>query len=87
MTAAATSAPSRSNPAGNVLQTIYKRTRALLGELPRFPSLMITADSLQPQGAFAEAQAQYLEPDMKQVIELTFQRMATMRACHILQML
>jgi quinolinate synthase len=39
----------------------------LTEQLPRFPSLLISADSIQPQGAFAEAQAQYLEPDAHQV--------------------
>jgi hypothetical protein len=36
----------------------------------RFPSLLITADSLTPQGAFAEAQAQYLAPAPDQVTRL-----------------
>jgi quinolinate synthase len=37
--------------------------------MTRFPSLLVTADELRPQGAFAEAQAQYLLPDQKQVWE------------------
>lgn len=33
-----------------------KRARLLAGDLPRFPSLLITADGTAAQGAFAEAQ-------------------------------
>ncbi|MGB5695749.1 MAG: quinolinate synthase NadA [Polyangiales bacterium] len=39
--------------------------------LPVFPSLRITADSLLPQGAFAEAQAAFLKPDPGLVVQLT----------------
>jgi quinolinate synthase len=39
--------------------------------LPVFPSLRITADALIPRGAFAEAQAAYLRPDPKLVVQLT----------------
>ncbi|MCA9536201.1 MAG: quinolinate synthase NadA [Myxococcales bacterium] len=35
-----------------------------------FPSLKITADTLEPQGAFAEAQAMYLSPDAAMVAQL-----------------
>jgi quinolinate synthase len=59
--------PSRANAAGNVLEAITRRVRALLHDYPVFPSLLITADQLTPQGAFAEAQAQYLSPDAAQV--------------------
>ncbi|MGB5266017.1 MAG: quinolinate synthase NadA, partial [Polyangiales bacterium] len=38
--------------------------------LPVFPSLRITADALLPQGAFAEAQAAFLEPDPGLVAQL-----------------
>ena len=38
--------------------------------LPVFPSLRITADALVPQGAFAEAQAAFLEPDRGLVARL-----------------
>lgn len=54
----------------NMLQSIKKRARALLGDLPRFPSLLVTADTLEPQGAFAEAQAQFLQPDSGDVAAL-----------------
>ena len=39
--------------------------------LPVFPSLRITADSLIPKGAFAEAQAAFLKPDAELVTQLT----------------
>ncbi len=39
--------------------------------LPVFPSLRITADTLVPQGAFAEAQAAFLKPDADLVTQLT----------------
>ena len=53
-----------------MLETMRRRTRALIpGSMTRFPSLLVTADELRPQGAFAEAQAQYLLPDQKQVWE------------------
>ena len=39
--------------------------------LPVFPSLKITADALVPKGAFARAQAAFLEPDPRLVAELT----------------
>lgn len=35
-----------------------------------FPSLAVSADALTPRGAFAEAQARYLNPDRKRVEEL-----------------
>jgi quinolinate synthase len=63
-------APSRASGAANLLASIQRRTRMLTTQLPRFPSLLITRDSLQPQGAFAEAQAQYLQPDAQQVAQL-----------------
>ena len=53
-----------------MLETMRRRTRALAPGgrlLPLFPSLLVTADRLVPQGAFAEAQAQYLAPEQKQV--------------------
>ena len=60
--------PSRSNGFLNMLEAMRKRARALAGgPLPTFPSLRISAADVTPQGAFAEAQAQFLEPDPKQV--------------------
>ncbi|KAF6252272.1 hypothetical protein COO60DRAFT_1287195 [Scenedesmus sp. NREL 46B-D3] len=63
-------APSRASGAANLLASILRRTRVLTTQLPRFPSLLISSDSLQPQGAFAEAQAQFLQPDAQQVKQL-----------------
>jgi hypothetical protein len=61
---------SRANPIRNLLEAMKKRAAGLQGNLPRFPSLLISADALVPQGAFAEAQAQYLRPDPAQVDRL-----------------
>jgi quinolinate synthase len=55
--------PSRTNSFRNMFNTLKKRANMLVGELPRFPSLVIRRDSLQPLGSFAESQAQYLQPD------------------------
>lgn len=49
------------------MEAIQRRVRALIGDLPCFPSLLIGRDSLIPQGTFAEAQAQYLQPQAQQV--------------------
>lgn len=68
--APALAAPSRTNAFRNMLSTLQQRARALFGDLPRFPSLLITADALTPQGAFAEAQARFLRPDGGQVERL-----------------
>src|SRR5690606_34519106 len=38
--------------------------------IKRFPSLRITSDGLEPQGAFAESQASYLRPDPATVARL-----------------
>ena len=56
-------APSRTNGFLNMLESMRKRTVMLTQQLPRFPSLQITASTITPQGSFAEAQAQYLSPD------------------------
>eukprot|EP00884_Botryococcus_braunii_P010912 jgi/Botrbrau1/19822/Bobra.0124s0063.1 len=61
---------SRVNPTANLLEAMKKRAAGLQGELPRFPSLLISADGLIPQGPFAEAQAQYLRPAPAQVAQL-----------------
>jgi quinolinate synthase len=62
--------PSRTNGTANILEAMKRRTRALVKDLPLFPSLLITAGGLQPQGTFAEVQAQYLAPDAQQVDRL-----------------
>ncbi|CAD7700756.1 unnamed protein product [Ostreobium quekettii] len=66
----ATTTRSRTNGFLNMLETVHKRTRMLLKDMPTFPSLVISADSLVPQGAFAEAQALYLEPAAEEVAAL-----------------
>lgn len=58
-----------------LLTSMQKRVRALLDmksqkKFVPFPSLIITADDLRAQGAFAEAQVQYLTPDKTRVLEL-----------------
>ena len=52
-----------------MLETVKKQTRLLMAdaEAPPFPSLLITADAITAQGPFAEAQAEYLEPDVAAV--------------------
>lgn len=60
-------APSRTNGFLNMLETMRKRTVMLTEQLPRFPSLSITASEIVPQGSFAEAQAQYLAPGADEV--------------------
>lgn len=62
--------PSRINGWMNMLESMRRKAQLLAKDVPRFPSLVITADELKPQGAFAEAQAQYLAPDPKQVDSL-----------------
>jgi hypothetical protein len=63
--------PSRASGVYNLLEGMRKRARQLTpdgrgcGQL--FPSLTITAEAITPQGAFAEAQATYLEPNPKMV--------------------
>jgi quinolinate synthase len=62
----------RSRTAGlaNLLEALQRHTRRLVTDLPQFPSLLIRADGVQPQGQFAEVQAQYLQPDSQQVQQL-----------------
>ena len=67
---------SRTNGFLSMLETLRKRTLMLTQQLPRFPSMVISADSIEPQGDFAEAQAQFLEPDRAQVDQLVQVRKA-----------
>ena len=69
-------APSRTNGFLNMLETMRKRTVMLTEQLPRFPSLSITASEIIPQGSFAESQAQYLAPDADEVNALV-------KVCHL----
>ncbi len=51
-----------------MLETVVKRVRMLVNtDLPRFPSLVLTADDISAQGPFAVAQAQFLEPNEQEV--------------------
>lgn len=63
---------SRTNGFFNMLETMKKKTRAVSKEeMATFPTLCITADRATARGAFAEAQAAYLTPDMSVVNTLT----------------
>ena len=62
--------PSRAINFANLLETARKRVLLLAESPPRFPSLVISADRLEPQGDFAKAQAQYLKPNAAQVERL-----------------
>lgn len=55
--------PSRTNGFLTLLQAMRKRARLLTDSPPSFPSLVISATDTVPQGAFAEAQAAFLQPD------------------------
>jgi hypothetical protein len=45
------STPARNNAPGNVLESIKRRARMMVRDYPRFPSLLITKDSLNPQAS------------------------------------
>ena len=64
----------RADGAANLAAAMRRRAAALSprGRALRdaFPSLVISADALTPRGAFAEAQARYLEPDLQGVERL-----------------
>ena len=68
--------PSRNNGFLNMLEAVKKRVRMLTEQLPRFPSLLITADDVVPQGRFAEAQAEFLQPDLGRVDALVKARLS-----------
>ncbi|KAI3876728.1 hypothetical protein MKW92_043525 [Papaver armeniacum] len=67
---------SRVNTWHNVLISMQKKTKSLVAEkqgkppLEPFPSLVITADDIQPKGSYAESQAKFLFPDEIKVTEL-----------------
>ncbi|PRW56007.1 quinolinate chloroplastic [Chlorella sorokiniana] len=67
---------SRANGFLNMLESMKKRARMLAGDLPRFPSLLITAEGTAAQGAFAEAQNKFLRPDPAVVDALVAQLQA-----------
>lgn len=62
--------PSRTNGFLNLIETLKRKTRMLVRQFPKFPSLVIRSDALEPLGTFAEAQAQYLNPNPKAVQDL-----------------
>lgn len=53
-----------------MLEAAKKRVRMLVEDLPRFPSLLISAEHIVPQGRFAEAQAEFLQPKPAEVEKL-----------------
>ncbi|PIA51629.1 hypothetical protein AQUCO_01100468v1 [Aquilegia coerulea] len=67
---------SRVNTWHNVLISMQKRTKILVAQrqgkppVDLFPSLVVTADGIQAQGSYAEAQAKFLFPDEVKVEEL-----------------
>lgn len=63
--------PSRVHGLASLFETIKRRTRLLVDQLPSFPSLVISRDGVHAEGVFAEVQAQYLQPDQHQVQQLS----------------
>ena len=63
---------SRANGFRNMLESVKKQTRLLRDgrDAMPFPSLLVTADGIEARGPFAEAQANYLEPDAEAVAAL-----------------
>ena len=64
---------SRANGFRNALEAVKRQCRALVEGADRaapFPSLVITADDVVANGAFAESQRAYLEPDAAAVSSL-----------------
>ncbi|KAI8112737.1 hypothetical protein M9434_004057 [Picochlorum sp. BPE23] len=61
---------SRTNGFLNMLESAKKQTNVLLGSPPTFPSLVVSRDGTVPQGAFAESQQKFLEPNKEQVTSL-----------------
>ncbi|XP_065874702.1 quinolinate synthase, chloroplastic [Euphorbia lathyris] len=67
---------SRVNTWHNVLVSMQKRTKKLVGEregkkpFDPFPSLIVSSEGIQAKGSYAEAQARYLFPNESKVQEL-----------------
>uniref|UniRef100_A0A7N0ZS99 Quinolinate synthase, chloroplastic n=1 Tax=Kalanchoe fedtschenkoi TaxID=63787 RepID=A0A7N0ZS99_KALFE len=67
---------SRVNTWHNVLVSMQKKCRAFIAQrdgrskFEPFPSLVVTAEGISAQGAYAEAQARFIHPDEKRVEEL-----------------
>ncbi len=73
--------PSRTNGFLNMVEALRTRARRLADPVAvEFPSLRISAGGLEPRGAFAEAQARFLEPDAARVDALVKVRLALPRA-------
>nr|QKY15239.1 quinolinate synthase chloroplastic (QS) [Polytomella parva] len=60
----------RAPNASSILETLRKKANVLIGDIPRFPSLLINSTKLTPQGAFAEAQAAFLSPPTHEAAKL-----------------
>lgn len=58
---------SRTNGFLNMLESVKKHSSVLMGDLPTFPSLVVSRTRTVPKGAFAESQQKFLEPDSRQV--------------------
>ena len=58
---------SRTNGFLNMLESVKKHAGVLMGDLPTFPSLVVSRTRTVPRGAFAESQQKFLEPDSRQV--------------------
>lgn len=61
---------SRTNGFLSMLESAKKQANVLLGGVPSFPSLVVSATSTVPKGAFAESQQKFLEPDADQIQKL-----------------
>lgn len=61
---------SRTNGFLSMLESAKKQANVLMGSVPSFPSLIVSANSTVPMGAFAQSQQKFLEPDTTQVQEL-----------------
>ncbi|GAA0162530.1 transferase [Lithospermum erythrorhizon] len=70
------SSSSRANSWHNVLVSMQKRAKSLVAQREgrqigeKFPSLVISADGIQANGSYAQAQARFLSPDENKVKEL-----------------
>jgi quinolinate synthase len=65
------SASLRSPPGASAARAFSAAAPAAVGTSAAFPSLLISAKDIVPQGSFAESQAAYMTPDCKTVQELS----------------
>jgi quinolinate synthase len=61
---------SRTNGFLSMLESAKKQVNILMGGVPLFPSLVVSASSTVPRGAFAESQQKFLEPNTQQMQDL-----------------